>query len=95
MQLLNADPWWIALGLGAAVIVVVALLLIMIAALTNDVARHTAETWQAGSEIARNTAAIWQLEQTNAALGRVLAGLAAVAQTVESIDRRLAERERA
>ena len=94
MPPLTADPWTIALAVGALVIVVVAFLLIMIVALTDDVSRHTAETWQAGSEIARNTAAIWQLEHTNATLGRILAALAAVSQTAESIDRRLAPRDR-
>ncbi|HEU5315567.1 MAG TPA: hypothetical protein VFX49_05615 [Chloroflexota bacterium] len=91
MPPLNLDPWWIAAAVGAAVIVVVAFLLIMIAALTDDVSRHTAETWQVGSQIARNTAAIWQFEQTNATLGRILAALAAVSHTAESIDRRLAQ----
>jgi hypothetical protein len=86
----TTDLWWLSLGIGAVVLVVVAALLILIVAAANRIDRHAAEVWQTGKDIARNTAAIWMLQETSKTTGRILAGTAAIAQTAESIDQRLA-----
>jgi hypothetical protein len=87
---MTTDLWWIVLGIAAVVIVVVAVLLVMIVVAANRIDKHASEIWHTGKDIARNTAAIWMLKETNQICGRILAGTAAIAETVEAIDRRLA-----
>lgn len=81
--------WWLSLGLGGVVIGAVAGLLIGIVATANRINQNAAEIWHVGKDIARNTAAIWMLKQTNTTAGQILAGTASLAETVESIERRL------
>jgi hypothetical protein len=82
--------WWLSLGLGGVVVGVVAGLLFGIAATAERINKHASEIWQAGKGIAGNTAAIWLLKQTNTTANQILAGTASLAQTAESLDRRLA-----
>lgn len=56
--------WWIALGIGAVVLVVVVALLTLLLRFVHDIDSGVAEVWSTATKLAANTATAWQLQGT-------------------------------
>lgn len=63
--------WWLALGIGAAVVAVVAVLLGLIIATARSIDAHASKIWTVGKEIAGNTASLWTLSEVAGATPRI------------------------
>lgn len=57
--------WWIALGVGAVVLVVALILLQLFLNELHRIEAGADAIWRAGKQVARNTATTWQLELTS------------------------------
>lgn len=60
--------WWIALAVGAVVLVVALLLLQTFLNQLHKIEAGADAIWKAGKQVARNTATSWQLEVTSQGL---------------------------
>jgi hypothetical protein len=56
--------WWIALGIGAVVLVVALLLLQVFYGKVRQIEEGAQAIWHAGKQVAGNTANTWQLDVT-------------------------------
>ncbi len=81
--------WTYSLIAGAAVIVVVAILLLLIIVTARSIDGHAKTIWTVGKQIAGNTVSIWMLQETNGIAKQILDGAGQIAQTAQSIDRKL------
>jgi hypothetical protein len=60
--------WWIALGVGAVVLVVALALLHTLLLHLRRIEEGADAIWRAGKQVARNTATTWQLDVTSQGL---------------------------
>lgn len=60
--------WWIALGVGAVVLVVALALLHTLLLHLRKIEDGADAIWRAGKQVARNTATTWQLDVTSQGL---------------------------
>lgn len=58
--------WWLALGIGAVVLLVVLALLHMLYLTVSRIDERVLAVWMMGKQVARNTATTWMLGQTPA-----------------------------
>lgn len=77
--------WWLALGIGAVVLIVVVILLELIARTARRIHRGVSAIWTGGTHIAANTVTIAQLERTNHLAGALLASAGRIAQAADRI----------
>ena len=86
--------WWLALGLGAVVVIIVAVLLGLIIATAKSIDYHASAIWVSGKQIAGNTVSIWMLENANTALRGIHSTLDALHGTVTALNETLAGQAR-
>ena len=55
--------WWIALGIGAVVLVVVVALLVLLLRLVDDLSAALSDVWLTAKLVARNTINGWKLRE--------------------------------
>ena len=79
------ELWWLALGLGAVVVVVVAVLLGMVIAAARSIDRHAHQVWIEGKKIAGNTVSIWLLEQVDGRLESLVEAAEALRRSTDSL----------
>jgi hypothetical protein len=77
--------WWLALGIGAAVVAVVAVLLGLVIGAARSIDARANEIWTVGKEIAGNTAAVWALTQIAGTTPRVRRAVERMERSVERI----------
>lgn len=65
--------WWIALGVGAVVLVIAIALLQIFVNTLHKVEDGADAIWRAGKQVARNTATSWQLGVTSQGLDALTA----------------------
>jgi hypothetical protein len=65
--------WWIALAVGAVVLVVAIVLLQVLLNHLHKIEEGADAIWKAGKQVARNTATSWQLGVTSAGLDELTA----------------------
>lgn len=71
---LTADErtmWYIALGIGAVVVVVVIALLSLLVSIVGDIDEGVKGVWRSAKRLAANTATSWQLKETAATLEEI------------------------
>lgn len=56
--------WYVALGVGAVVLVVVIVLLTLLLRIVNNIDTGVREVWETATRLAANTATTWQLRDT-------------------------------
>lgn len=61
--------WWIAIGVGAVVVLVVIVLLSLLTAFVDDIDVRVADAWDTATRVAANTATTWALQQTGTITG--------------------------
>lgn len=71
---MNAQMWWITLGVGAVVVAVVALLLALVVRTAGRIRETLVQVWVAGPGIARNTAHLDLLRRINLVAGEIVEG---------------------
>lgn len=81
----NAEMWWLTLGIGAAVVAVVALLLGLVLASARRIRRVVSEIWVVGPAIARNTAHVDLLRRINLIGGDILEGAGTIGENVSGL----------
>lgn len=72
MEVVNAEMWWIALGVGLVVVLVVALLLQLIVSTARRIRRTLEAIWVAGPMIANHTAHVDLVRRINLVAGEIL-----------------------
>lgn len=77
--------WWLALGIGAAVIAVVAVLLGLIIATARSIDANASKIWLVGKEIAGNTASLWTLSEVAGATPRIRRAAESLEDSASSI----------
>lgn len=73
-QSISADErtfWYIALGIGAVVVVVVIALLSLLLSIVKDIDEGAQAVWRSAKRLAANTATSWQLRETAATLEKI------------------------
>jgi hypothetical protein len=61
--------WWVAIGIGAVVVLVVIVLLTLLTTFVNDIDVRVADAWETATRVAANTATTWALQQTGTLTG--------------------------
>lgn len=83
--------WWLALALGAVVIVVVALLLRLILQTALAIRDVAGSIWDGGTRIANNTVHVPDLARTNGFAGAILQKAPRLLAQLERIERHAAD----
>lgn len=79
------ELWWLALGIGAVVVVAVAILLGMVIAAARSIDRHAHLVWIEGKKIAGNTVSIWLLEQVDGRLESLVESAEALRHSTDGL----------
>ncbi|MGH9069782.1 MAG: hypothetical protein ACRDX8_01120 [Acidimicrobiales bacterium] len=61
--------WWVAIGIGAVVVLVVIVLLSLLTTFVDDIDGRVADAWETATRVAANTATTWALQQTGTITG--------------------------
>ncbi len=61
--------WWVAIGIGAVVVLVVIVLLTLLTTFVNDIDVRVADVWETATRVAANTATTWALQQAGTLTG--------------------------
>lgn len=67
----EVTTWWIALGIGAVVLVVVIALLTLLLRFVQDIDSGVDLVWSTATKLASNTATAWQLQGTANTVGKL------------------------
>lgn len=63
--------WYVALGIGAVVVIVVIALLSLLLAIVGEIDEGVEDVWRAAKQLAANTATSWQLKDTASTLEQI------------------------
>ncbi len=59
----NLNWWWIAICMGAVLVVAVIVLLSLLVSFVSDIDDRVADAWETATRLAANTATTWMLDQ--------------------------------
>lgn len=81
----DVTMWWIAIGMGAVVVVAVIVLLSLLITFVQDIDRNVKILWNTATRVARNTATTWMLKQTASATGALRTEVHRHAEAMQSL----------